>query len=62
MERHAYFDNAKLLLIFLVVFGHMIQPFVSQSHQLKRYIHGYILSICQHLSFWLVFLRKVQGI
>jgi len=27
MERKAYFDNAKFVLIFLVVFGHMIQPF-----------------------------------
>lgn len=31
MERNAYFDNAKLLLIFLVVFGHAIQPFTSES-------------------------------
>lgn len=27
--REAYFDNAKLVLIFLVVFGHMIQPFTD---------------------------------
>ncbi|RYG71803.1 hypothetical protein EU245_12920 [Lentibacillus lipolyticus] len=27
MERNAFFDNAKLVLIFLVVFGHVIQPF-----------------------------------
>lgn len=26
MQREAYFDNAKLLFIFLVVFGHIIQP------------------------------------
>ncbi|MEI3605313.1 acyltransferase family protein [Pseudogracilibacillus sp. SE30717A] len=31
MERNAYFDNAKLLLIFLVVFGHLIQPFIDGS-------------------------------
>lgn len=31
MERNAYFDNAKLLLIFLVVFGHAIQPFTSEN-------------------------------
>lgn len=31
MKRNAYFDNAKLLLIFLVVFGHMIQPFEGGS-------------------------------
>lgn len=35
MERTAYFDNAKFILIFLVVFGHMIQPFVSQSQDLN---------------------------
>lgn len=31
MKRDAYFDNARLLLILLVVFGHMIQPF-RDSH------------------------------
>ncbi|MUK89598.1 acyltransferase family protein [Ornithinibacillus sp. L9] len=31
MERSAYFDNAKLMLIFLVVFGHVIQPFTIDS-------------------------------
>src|SRR5690606_41893719 len=31
LERNAYFDNAKLLLIFLVVFGHAIQPFTSKN-------------------------------
>lgn len=31
MGRTAYFDNAKLILIFLVVFGHMIQPFRDGS-------------------------------
>ena len=29
MHREAYFDNAKLLLIFLVVFGHIIQHLKS---------------------------------
>ncbi|UOR11158.1 acyltransferase family protein [Halobacillus amylolyticus] len=32
MKREALFDNAKLLLIFLVVFGHLIQPFTDGSH------------------------------
>lgn len=32
MQRNAYFDNARLLLIFLVVFGHMIQPFTDNSN------------------------------
>jgi fucose 4-O-acetylase-like acetyltransferase len=31
VERNAFVDNAKVILIFLVVFGHMIQPFVSGS-------------------------------
>lgn len=31
MERNAYFDNAKIILIFLVVFGHMIQPFITDT-------------------------------
>lgn len=31
LERNPYFDNAKLILIFLVVFGHVIQPFVADS-------------------------------
>ncbi|MFD1064579.1 acyltransferase family protein [Oceanobacillus locisalsi] len=31
MERNAFFDNAKVFLIFLVVFGHLIQPFISDS-------------------------------
>lgn len=32
MERNAYIDNARILLILLVVFGHMIQPFIGDSH------------------------------
>ncbi|HLQ71161.1 MAG TPA: acyltransferase family protein, partial [Bacillota bacterium] len=31
MERNAYIDNARILLILLVVFGHMIQPFIGTS-------------------------------
>ncbi|WP_249869370.1 acyltransferase family protein [Oceanobacillus saliphilus] len=31
MKRNSFFDNAKVLLIFLVVFGHIIQPFVEGS-------------------------------
>ena len=34
MERNAFFDNAKLLLITLVVFGHLIQPLVTQSQEI----------------------------
>ncbi|WP_163969450.1 acyltransferase family protein [Oceanobacillus halotolerans] len=35
MERNAYFDNAKAILIYLVVFGHLIQPFVAESHEMN---------------------------
>ncbi|TMN22049.1 acyltransferase family protein [Lentibacillus cibarius] len=31
MKRNAYVDNAKLLLVYLVVFGHVIQPFTAAS-------------------------------
>ncbi|WP_373894031.1 acyltransferase family protein [Virgibacillus natechei] len=31
MKRNPFFDNARILLIFLVVFGHMIQPFIDGS-------------------------------
>lgn len=31
MKRDAFFDNAKVILIFLVVFGHMIQPITNDS-------------------------------
>lgn len=35
LERNAFFDNAKVVLIFLVVFGHMIQPFTNDSEALR---------------------------
>ncbi|MFC0299595.1 acyltransferase family protein [Virgibacillus soli] len=35
MKRNAYFDNAKFILIYLVVFGHMLQPFVQDSQSLN---------------------------
>jgi fucose 4-O-acetylase-like acetyltransferase len=31
IERNAFFDNAKVILIFFVVLGHMIQPFAGDS-------------------------------
>lgn len=46
MKRDAYFDNAKLLLIFLVVFGHMIQPFVGESNAINTlYMWVYTFSM-----------------
>ncbi|WP_047980928.1 acyltransferase family protein [Ornithinibacillus contaminans] len=44
MERNAFFDNAKLLLICLVVFGHVIQPFIDGSvamHTLYTWIYTF---------------------
>lgn len=35
MKRNAYLDNAKVFLIFLVVFGHMIQPFASADDKIN---------------------------
>lgn len=35
MERNAFFDNAKVLLIFFVVFGHMIQPYTGDSNTIN---------------------------
>lgn len=32
MERSAYFDNARAILIFLVVFGHMLSGFIKENH------------------------------
>ncbi len=37
MERNAYFDNAKMFLIFFVVFGHMIQPYVEGSQAIGTF-------------------------
>lgn len=34
MERNAFFDNARVILIFLVVFGHMIQPFIGNANEI----------------------------
>ena len=41
MNRMPFFDNARLILIFLVVFGHMIQPFATDS-QLINSIYAFI--------------------
>ncbi|RKQ31524.1 acyltransferase family protein [Oceanobacillus halophilus] len=35
MKRNAFMDNAKVLFIFLVVFGHMIQPFTTDSAEMN---------------------------
>ncbi|MCD7036177.1 acyltransferase family protein [Metabacillus sp. GX 13764] len=35
-ERDAYFDNAKFLLILLVVFGHLVRSFIEDSPELMQ--------------------------
>jgi len=43
MQRNAYLDNIKVSLIFLVVFGHMIQPFIADSGGLRTlYVWVYL--------------------
>ena len=62
MGRNAYFDNAKLILIFLVVFGHMIQPFIDDSnaiHSLYTWMYTYHMPA---FIFWLDSLQRVQAI
>ncbi|MEN2667054.1 acyltransferase family protein [Listeria aquatica] len=39
--RDYYFDNAKFILIFLVVFGHLLQPFVAE-HDSVRILYSMI--------------------
>ncbi|WP_208590679.1 acyltransferase family protein [Gracilibacillus suaedae] len=41
MQREAYFDNAKLVFIFLVVFGHLIQP-LKQNIELVNVLYQWI--------------------
>lgn len=36
MKRNAFIDNAKVLFIFLVVFGHMIQPITAHSEMVNN--------------------------
>ncbi len=42
-KREYYFDNAKFLLIFLVVFGHFIQPFINE-HKFIMTIYHFVYS------------------
>lgn len=39
MQREAYFDNARLFLIFFVVFGHLIQPLTSEVAYINTIYH-----------------------
>ncbi|SDK16788.1 acyltransferase family protein [Sediminibacillus albus] len=39
MQRESFFDNAKFLLIFLVVFGHLIQPLKTDSAAVNVIYH-----------------------
>ncbi len=40
-KRYHYFDNLKALLIFLVVFGHFIEPLIMESHFKSIYMFIY---------------------
>ena len=42
-KRDAYFDNAKLFLMILVVFGHFLQPFVN-DHPLYDDLYYFIFT------------------
>ena len=37
-KRDYFFDNARAILIFLVVFGHMIQPYTLKVNIYPHYI------------------------
>ncbi|QSS99911.1 acyltransferase family protein [Pontibacillus sp. ALD_SL1] len=41
MKREAYFDNAKWILMFLVVFGHVIQPYKDQ-HSIYSVLYQWV--------------------
>ncbi len=41
-KRDAYFDNAKLFLMILVVFGHFLQPFAN-DHPLYNDLYYFYL-------------------
>jgi len=43
VQRSAYFDNAKFILIFFVVFGHIIQSFMSE-HEIINQMYLFIYS------------------
>src|SRR5699024_2140622 len=46
MTREAYFDNAKLVLIFFVVFGHLIQPYIAEINGVQpMYMWNYTFSM-----------------
>src|SRR5699024_3470582 len=61
MKRMPFFDNARLILIFLVVFGHMIQPFGTDS-QLIHSIYTFIYIFHMPMFIMLAgFFAKVIG-
>lgn len=58
-ERDYFFDNARAILILLVVFGHMLQPYTSGDKYLSALYLVIIVSICQHFCLYLVISRKI---
>ena len=61
-ERDVYFDNAKAVLIFFVVFGHGLEYLLYSGYPLRRkYIGGYIPFTCLHLFlFQAIFQRDIK--
>lgn len=51
MLRNNVFDNAKLIMIFLVVFGHLIEPIIKQSEVIRTI---YIIIYSVHMPIFII--------
>lgn len=54
-SRDSYFDNAKFLLIFLVVFGHIIRSYINDNDVL---LHIYKFIYTFHIFSYQAILQK----
>ncbi|WP_077623519.1 acyltransferase family protein [Sediminibacillus massiliensis] len=61
MQRESFFDNAKFFLIFLVVFGHLIQPVVNDSQTMNTLYHWVYLFHMPAFIFLAGFFAKGSG-
>ena len=43
-KRDYLFDNLKALMLFLVVIGHILDPYIERQDSLYRYLMQYILA------------------
>ena len=57
-ERDYFFDNARAMLIFLVVFGHLLQPYTEASKHLSSLYLTIYSFICRAFLFISVILQK----